>query len=75
MTCEEHYFENILYTYKRTGDWKKAIDDKLNTDELSTEVIDAIQTCAIYIIGKVFPAALSGNIGSGHHAQRGAKVF
>ena len=50
MSCEEHYFENILYTYKRTGDWKKAIDDKLNTDELSIEVIDAIQTCAIYII-------------------------
>lgn len=50
MTCEEHYFENILYTYKRTGDWENAIDDKLNTDELSTEVIDAIQTCAIYII-------------------------
>ena len=53
MLTEEHYFENILYTFKNTGDWNKAIADKLSTDNLTQDQIRLIQMCALYVIDNI----------------------
>ena len=47
MSCEEHYFENLLFHGEDCG-------GDLNKNELSQEVQSTIELCADYIIYTIF---------------------
>ena len=51
MSPQEHYFENILYNYKRTG--KLQLEDEANTHWMTWEEIQAVQKCAIYVLDNI----------------------
>ncbi len=44
MSCEEHYFENLLFHG----------EDKCNKDFISKEKREAIETCVNYVIYTLF---------------------
>lgn len=48
MSPQEHYFENILFRYKDTGELQ--LEDESNTHWMTWEEILTIQKCAIYVI-------------------------
>lgn len=52
MSNEEHYFENLLFSYKRGGqeryDLCKKIDS--NIEYLNEDIKKAIEICASYVI-------------------------
>lgn len=73
MSPEEHYFENLLYAYKRggNGSYETCRENDVNTQYFSKETKLAIETCAAYIIDccgweqNVLEDFLAGNFWSG----------
>lgn len=53
MSPQEHYFENILFSFKNGQSYDEAVVDKSNTQWLTIEEINAIQTCALYVINNI----------------------
>lgn len=47
MTCEEHYFENLLY-------YGKDVKGECNKNAISKEKQEAIEICANYVIYTLF---------------------
>ena len=52
MSPEEHYFENLLFSYARGGkeQYIKCKTHDLNVPYFSEEIKHAIETCSTYII-------------------------
>lgn len=52
MSNEEHYFENLLFSYKRGGvdQYNMCKQNDSNIQYLSSDVKRAIETCASYVI-------------------------
>ena len=52
MSPEEHYFENLLFAYKRGGieQYERCKETDSNTQYLSQDTKRAIETCASYVI-------------------------
>ena len=73
MSPQEHYFENLLYAYKRGGDgsYETCRENDINTQYFSKETKLAIETCAAYVIDccgwkqSVLEDFLTGNFWSG----------
>ena len=64
MTREEHAFENLIYAYARSDESSKDVFDKWRANDvnvtgfsdippLSTETINAIETCAVYLLNSI----------------------
>lgn len=64
MTREEHAFENLIYAYARSDKspvevfdkWRKTDINVIGISDippLSDEVINAIETCATYVLNSV----------------------
>ena len=52
MSNQEHYFENLLFSYKRGGSeqFESCKQNDSNIKYLSTDVKRAIEICASYVI-------------------------
>ena len=52
MSTQEHYFENLLYAFKRGGfeNYEKCKEHDLNIEYLSSEEKAAIEICAYYVL-------------------------
>lgn len=74
MSNEEHYFENLLFAYKRGGAerYDQCKKDDSNIMYLSDDVKRAIETCASYVIDccgwekEILDDFLKGNFECGH---------
>ena len=74
MSPEEHYFENLLFAYKRGGDgsYETCREKDANIKYFSNETKLAIETCAAYIIDccgweqNTLGDFLAGNFECGH---------